>query len=137
MSHLQSATYNCNIQTSKQCKFVSELYRRQISTIPVSLDADGLQKLSIIKQLREQYKEAALSAKKEGDKVIIFFSYRQPICISDVLTSLIDLHNNFLLRQSKSCWLNYPLPLLSSLADNCFLEFLSHWRKKYKIQVKI
>jgi hypothetical protein len=33
------------------------------------LDADGLQKLSILKQLREQYKEAALSAKKEGDKV--------------------------------------------------------------------
>jgi hypothetical protein len=37
--------------------------------ILVTLDADGLQKLSILKQLREQYKEAALSAKKEGDKV--------------------------------------------------------------------
>ena len=42
--------------------------------ILATLDADGLQKLSILKQLREQYKEAALSAKKEGDKVTTNFA---------------------------------------------------------------
>jgi hypothetical protein len=48
---------------------LAEVRSKVVRLISASTDSDTLQKLSMLRQKREHFKEAALNAKKEGDRV--------------------------------------------------------------------